>query len=90
MPYGLTHKLGKSKRLLLRGKMKEIYRTNDLMEMNRIQHLLREHDIESFPLDVHSGALFSGIGGILPRLMVIDDHFEPALKILQEAGFGRD
>lgn len=55
--------------------------------MSYMRHLLAEEGIESFIFDESVGMLYQGIAGIAPRLMVIDDDFDRAVRLIDEAGF---
>lgn len=64
--------------------MKELIRTNDPVLVSFLTHRLREEGIEPFEMDVHM-SLTEGSLGILPkRIMVVDDDYGSARKILDE------
>ena len=65
--------------------MIEIARSNQLFELNLMKQKLEEHDIPAMIMDEHSGGMMHGIGGILPRLMVLDNDAEEARVILQNS-----
>jgi hypothetical protein len=66
-------------------RVKELIRTNDTVFISFLTHRLREEGIESFEMDSHM-SLVEGSLGILPkRIMVADDEYESARKILDEA-----
>lgn len=69
--------------------MKEIYRSENVFQLRLMQKFLNDRDVEAVILDEHSGTLMSGIGNILPRLMVLDDDAERAQTLLaaNEADF---
>ena len=65
--------------------MKELVRTNDLVFLSFLETRLREAGIESFTLDTHMSVV-EGTLGILPRrVMVADEDFAPAERLLAEA-----
>jgi hypothetical protein len=65
--------------------VKELIRTNDTVFISFLTHRLREEGIEPFEMDSHM-SLVEGSLGILPkRIMVTDDDYESARKILDEA-----
>lgn len=64
--------------------MKELIRTNDPVLLSYLTHRLVEAGIEPFEMDVHM-SLMEGSLGILPkRIMVVDDDYAGAQKILDE------
>ena len=67
--------------------MKEVLRSGNVMAIQLLRQILADEGIETLVLDEHTGALFGGIGGIGPRLMVADDDdFDRALALAKEAG----
>lgn len=68
--------------------MKELLRTNDPVLISWLQSLLRDDGIESFVFDAHMSILEGSAGAIPRRLMVIDEDFEPARKLVTDAGEG--
>ena len=65
--------------------MKEVLRSENLFYLRVLQQTLEDHDINSFIMDEHSGTLMSGIGNILPRLMVLDEDYEIAVTAIKDA-----
>jgi RNA:NAD 2'-phosphotransferase (TPT1/KptA family) len=64
--------------------VKELIRTNDPVLISFLTHRLREEGIEPFEMDMHM-SLMEGSLGILPkRIMVADDDYGGAQKILDE------
>lgn len=68
--------------------MKELLRTNDIVFISWLQAVLRAEGIEPFVLDSHTSILEGSAGAIPRRVMVIDEDFEPARKLLIDAGEG--
>jgi len=68
--------------------MREILRTNDVVKLSWVQALLADAGIETVLLDVHTSIIEGSIGAIPRRLMVIDDDYSQAVRILQAAGEG--
>lgn len=64
--------------------MREILRTENVFELKILQQFLEGHDIQAVILDEHTGTLMSGIGNILPRLMVLEEDFEQAKELITE------
>ena len=62
--------------------VKELYRTNNPVEITYILHELREHGIQAVELDRHASMVEGSIGAIQRRIMVADDDFIQAEKLL--------
>ncbi|MEQ8281855.1 MAG: DUF2007 domain-containing protein [Parvibaculum sp.] len=61
--------------------MKELVRTGDPVLISYLTHRLTEAGIESFGMDAHMQRSL----GILPqRIMVVDEDYEAARRILDE------
>ena len=58
--------------------MKELLRSNDLVYLSYVTHLLAEADVEYLLLDAYTRAVEGSIGAIPRRLMVPDDAFARA------------
>ena len=66
--------------------MRELLRTNDLVKISWIKALLADADIEVVVLDAHMSVL-EGTLGILPRrVMVSEDQYLQACRIMDQAG----
>lgn len=64
--------------------MEEVFRTNDLVKLSYIKHLLAEEGIESFVLDEHT-AMIDGRGPMVPiRVTVREDLADRARFVLSE------
>ena len=64
--------------------MEEVFRTNDLVKLSYIRHLLAEEGITAFVLDEHT-AMIDGRGPMVPiRVTVRDDLAERARHVLRE------
>lgn len=66
--------------------MKELLRTNDPVRISWLTTLLADSGIESFVLDGHMSVLEGSAIAIPRRLMVIDEDFAPARRLLLGAG----
>ncbi|HSF93914.1 MAG TPA: DUF2007 domain-containing protein [Thermohalobaculum sp.] len=66
--------------------MREILRTNDLVRLSWFQALLSERSINSVVLDSHTSVLEGSVSAIPRRLMVREDDFLLALRLLGEYG----
>lgn len=64
--------------------MKEILRSESVFQLKVLQQYLSDYEIQSVIMDEHTGTLMSGIGNILPRLMVLEDDFEVAVELVQK------
>ena len=65
--------------------MKELVRTNDSVRISWLMSMLAEGGVEAIALDTHTNILEDQIGAIPRRVMVIDEDFEAARRILANA-----
>ena len=65
--------------------MQELIRSNDLVLLSYVTHLLDEAGISHFMFDVHTSAVEGSIGILPRRLMVTDDEFNAARCLLHNA-----
>jgi hypothetical protein len=68
--------------------MEEVFRTNDLVKLSYIEHLLQEAGITYFVADQHMSAVEGNIGAFPRRVMVREDAFRAAEKALAEVERG--
>jgi hypothetical protein len=68
--------------------MKELLRTNDPVLLTWLAALLRDQGVESVVFDTHTSVLEGSANAIPRRMMVIDDDYVAARRILIEAGEG--
>ncbi len=68
--------------------MKELLRTNDPVLLTWLAALLRDQGVESVVFDTHTSVLEGSANAIPRRMMVIDDDYDAARRILVEAGEG--
>lgn len=66
--------------------MRELLRTNDLVRLSYLEALLRSEGIEPVVMDGGMSVLEGSAGAIPRRLMVLDEDYEPAKALLDEAG----
>ncbi len=66
--------------------MKELLRTNDPVRLSFLTSLLKDSEIRVVLMDVHTSIVEGSIGAIPRRLMVIDDEYEQARRVLLDAG----
>jgi hypothetical protein len=64
--------------------MEEIFRTNDLVKLSYVQHLLDEAGIEHFVADQYISAVEGNIGAFPRRVMVRQDLKTRAALALRE------
>lgn len=67
--------------------MKELYRTNDPTELSFATAILEGEGIKIFVLDSHMSVLEGQIGILPRRIMVADEHFDHAKRILKDCDF---
>ena len=66
--------------------MKEVLRTSDVVRLSWLRALLAESRIETIVLDSHTSVLEGSANAIPRRLMVIDEDFDHAIRVLRESG----
>lgn len=65
--------------------MKELIRTNNLVEISWIEALLGAAGIPCVVLDAYTSAVDGSIGALPRRIMVHDDDFRDARKLIDDA-----
>ena len=68
--------------------MRELLRTNNLADISWIQALLTDAGIESVVLDGHMSVVEGSLGILPRRVMVIEEDYRQACRVLREAGEG--
>ena len=68
--------------------MRELLRSNEIVFLSWADALLKSEDIEIFVLDDHMSVLEGSAGAILRRVMVADEDYDRAQRLLEEAGEG--
>jgi len=66
--------------------MRELIRTNDPVVLSLITSLLQEAEIDSAVFDQNMSVLEGSIGALSKRLMVSQDDYNQAKRILTKAG----
>ncbi len=66
--------------------MMELLRTNDVVKLSWLTALLADAGIEALILDNHTSILEGSAGAIPRRLVVADDDYQRARRLLTEAG----
>ena len=69
--------------------MKELLRSTDPTVMAFASALLQGEDIECFQMDVNMSILEGGIGIFPRRMMVRDDDYDRALRVITDNGIDR-
>lgn len=68
--------------------MKELVRANDPALLSFVQSLLSEADIDFLLADQHMSIMDGSIGALPRRILVPEDDFDRAKRIMREAGIG--
>ena len=66
--------------------MKELLRTNELVFLSWAEAMLRAEGIELFVLDGHTSVLEGSTYAIRRRMMVADENYDRARRLMIEAG----
>ncbi len=66
--------------------MKELLRTNDPVFLSFAVALLKAEGIVAVELDAHTAAIEGSISAIQRRLMIDDDDYDDARRVLSESG----
>ncbi len=66
--------------------MKELLRTNDLVFLSWADAMLRAEGIDSFVLDGHTSVLEGSTWAIRRRMMVVDEDYDRARRMMIDAG----
>ncbi len=66
--------------------MKELLRTNDVVQISWVVALLADAQIEALVMDSHSSIVEGSLGAIPRRIMVVDEDLDAARRVLREAG----
>ncbi|MEE9272814.1 MAG: DUF2007 domain-containing protein [Robiginitomaculum sp.] len=66
--------------------MKVIIKTNNPVTLSYARSVLKDVDIDSFIMDTHQSILVGALGIVLQRIMVIDEDYVEARRVLIDAG----
>jgi len=66
--------------------MKELLRSTDIVRLSFLTALLRDAGIEPLVLDSHMSVLEGSAGAIPRRLAVVDEDYDLAKNVLEDAG----
>ncbi len=64
--------------------MRELFRTNDPTAIACAEAMLEGEGLSCFVMDAHMSSLEGSIGVLPRRIMVADDEFELARKVLED------
>ena len=68
--------------------MRELFRSNEMVFLSWAEALLKSENIEMIVLDGHMSVI-EGSAGVIPRrVMVADEDYDQARKVLEPAGEG--
>lgn len=70
--------------------MRELLRTNDAVLLSAVEALLKSAHIDHFAADRNMSVMEGSIGIFPRRILVGEDEFEAARRILVDAGFGAE
>ena len=70
--------------------MRELVRTNDAVLITAIEALLNGAEIQHLVLDRNMSVLEGSIGILPRRILVAEDEFDAARRLLEEAGFAHE
>ena len=70
--------------------MRELVRTNDAVLISAIEALLKGAQIDHMVVDQNMSVLEGSIGIFPRRILVGDDEFAAARRLLSEAGFANE
>ena len=68
--------------------MREIMRTNDIVILGVARSVLEEADVPHMVADAHMSVVEGSIGMFPRRLLVVDDAYDEARRLLTEADLG--
>jgi integrase len=68
--------------------VRELLRSNEIVFLSWADALLKSEEIEIFVLDGHMSVLEGSAGAILRRVMVADEDYDRAKRLLEDAGEG--
>jgi len=66
--------------------LRELIRSNDAVLLSYAEALLRERGIGHFLADYNMSVLEGSLGVLARRLLVDDDRYDEALRLLRDAG----
>ena len=70
--------------------LRELVRTNDAVVISAIEALLKGAGISHMIADRNISVLEGSIGAFQPRILVDDDEFAAARRLLTDAGYAKE
>lgn len=70
--------------------MRTVIATTNPVTLNFAEAVLKSENIPCFLLDQHQSMIDGSIGIIPRRLCVVDDDYEDAVKVLEQAELGHE
>lgn len=70
--------------------MKQLIRTTDIVTISHIQAILDAEGIATFELDVNMSVLDGSLGILPRRIMVADDEYDDAVRVITDAGLAME
>ena len=70
--------------------MRELLRTNDLVLISFVESLLDSAGLTYFVADRHMSAVEGSLGFLPRRILVAQEDFSPARRLLSEAGLAAE
>ena len=70
--------------------LRELLRTNDLVLISFIESLLESAHFDYFVADRHMSAVEGSLGFLPRRILVVEEDFAPARRLLSEAGLAAE
>jgi hypothetical protein len=83
-------KLGAGQISLLGWDLRELVRTNDLVLISFIESLLAGANLDYFVADRHMSAVEGSLGFLPRRILVVEEDFFRARRLLGEAGLAAE
>ncbi len=70
--------------------LRELLRTNDLVLISFIESLLESAHFDYFVADRHMSAVEGSLGFLPRRILVVEEDFAPARRLLSDAGLAAE
>lgn len=64
--------------------MREIFRSNNAIQLSFVESNLRDAGIEPVQLDRHASVMDGSISAIERRIVVSDDDYERAMRVMRD------
>jgi hypothetical protein len=70
--------------------MRQLLRTNDVVLLSFVEALLKEAGLAFHVADVHVSLVEGSIGAFPRRVLVAEEHYVAARRLLVDAGLGKE